>query len=146
KLSMPSSTRDYETGVMLSGTPSLSFHYDIAATNGLQGDMPAVDDSPWALYLNTRYIPHLGPFMLGASYAKHGTNKVVVKPEAINLYALFSVQKILPSWPLVFIVEAQSARSWNNPSVNSNMSQFVSSSFASWQASLNETRSQTVMG
>ncbi len=146
KLSVPSSTRDYETGVMLSGTPSLSFHYDIAATNGLQGDMPSVNDSPWALYANTRFIPHLGPMMIGASYAKHGTSSVEVRPEAINFYALFSVQKIKPSWPLVFIAEVQSARGWNNSSINSNMSHFFSSTFAPWQNSVRDTRSQTLMG
>lgn len=145
KLSVPASTRDYETGVMFSGTPTLTFHYDLAATNGLQGDMPSVDDSPWALYANTRYIPFLGPIMLGASYAKHGTSKVTVQPEAINLYALFSLQKILPSWPLVFIGEVQSATGWNNSTINSNMSQFISSSFASWQGSINDVRSQTVL-
>lgn len=146
KISVPSSFRDYETGFMLSGTPVYTFHYDIAATNGTQGDQPSVDDSPWALYLNTRYMPFLGPVMVGASYMRNGTHTVKVQPEAINVYTLFSIEKLTSfRVPLILTGEVEWAHGWNNDAINSNMSNFVPASLTSYQTDLNNSRSQTLM-
>lgn len=146
KISVPKSFRDYETGFMLSGTPKYSFHYDVAATNGNQGDMPAVNDSPWGLYLNTRFMPYLGPLMAGISYARHGTHVVNIQPDAINLYALFSFEKISSNKiPIIFISEVQWARGWNNSAINSGMSNFIPATFATWQSALNDSRSQSIL-
>jgi hypothetical protein len=146
KISVPTSMRDYETGFMLSGTPKYSFHYDVAATNGTQGDMPVANDSPWALYLNTRFMPFLGPLMIGASASRHGTHASNVPMDAYNLYALLSIEKLTTNTiPLTFISEMQWARGWDNGTVNSGMSNFIPGSFASWQAALNDSRSQSLL-
>jgi hypothetical protein len=146
KLSVPSAFKDYETGFMLSGTPFYTFHYDIAATNGTQGDQPSVDDSPWALYLNLRYMPSLGPLMIGASYMRNGTHTVEVQPEAANLSMLFSIEKLTSfRVPLILMGEMELAHGWNNDAINSNMSNFVPASLASYQTDINNSRSQTLM-
>lgn len=146
KISVPSAFKDYETGFMLSGTPSYTFHYDVAATNGTQGDQPAVNDSPWALYLNTRYMPFLGPVMVGVSYMRNGTHAVQIQPEAINFYTMFSIEKLTSfKIPLMLVGEMQWAHGWNNDTINSNMSNFVPASLSSYQTDINNSRSQTLM-
>jgi hypothetical protein len=146
KISVPSSLRDIETGFLISGTPKYSFHYDFAATNGTQGDTPVVDDSPWALYFNTRFMPYLGPLMMGASYSRHGTSKVPVQPEAYNLYGLFSIEKLSSNRiPITLLSEIEWAHGWNNALVNPGMSNFVPASMTTWQSALDNSRSNTLL-
>ncbi len=146
KISVPTSTRDYEMGFLMSGTPSYTFHYDIAATSGKQGDMPAVDDSPWALYASTRYMPRLGPVMAGLSYSRHGTQTVNIQPEAYNLYAMFSIEKLTTyKLPIILIAEMQWAHGWNNDAINSQMSNFIPGSLSSYQDAIDDSRSETLL-
>lgn len=141
-----STNRDFETGFMLSGTPNYYFHYDFALTNGLQGDSPVADDAPWGAFFAARSIPKLGPVMLGTSYSRHGTQKVRVQPEALDLYALWSLEKSYGKLPLTLIGEVTWAYGWNNSLINTGgtggINNFIPTTETAWQAGVNESKSQ----
>lgn len=149
RLATLSTSRDYEMGVMLSGTPSHTVHYDLAFTNGTQGDIPVSEDAPWGAFVNIRMMPYLGPLMYGLSYSRHGTQKVKIQPEAYDLYALYSFGKDYNKFPVTLISEFVAARGWNNATLNSGstggIGYFIPTSEAGWQTVLNDSQSNSLM-
>ena len=83
---------DYETGGMLSGTPSDRVHYDVALVSGEKnpGTAPVTGGATrFGTVANVRYMP--GPFVIGASGQYHDHKKHRESREAISLYSIVSL-------------------------------------------------------
>ncbi len=104
----------FETGALLSGTPTDKLHYDVAVVNGENQTGQTLNKGAanrWGTVLNVRYMP--GPVMLGTSFSYHDHEPARESRQAASLYALLSVGR----WtndriPAEFRFEHVTAKNW----------------------------------
>ena len=85
---------DYETGAMLSGTPTERWHYDAALVSGEKspGTAPTTGGAVrFGSVLNVRYMP--GPLMIGLSGQYHDHKKHAESREALAAYSVISLAR-----------------------------------------------------
>ena len=144
--------RDFETGVMVSGTPFYSFHYDLMFTSGEKtlagsGGSSGSSTSPWGLYANLRMIPFHGPLTLGASYNQQGNQNLNYDAEAMSVSAGVALEKMtFGLLPGVFLVEGARAHGWNNQTMNPSLaSTFGAAAQAGWFTAFADAWSEALL-
>ena len=144
--------RDFETGVMVSGTPLYSFHYDLMLTSGEKtlagsGGSSGSSTSPWGLYVNLRMIPFHGPLTLGASYNQQGNQNLNYDAEAMSVSAGVALEKLtFGLLPGTFLVEGARAHGWNNQTMNPSLaSTFGAAAQAGWFTAFADAWSEALL-
>ena len=140
--------RDFESGVMLTGDPTLRVHYDLAATSGFANGGLGTDTHPnsWAGFANVRHqVPSL-PLQFGLSYALEGTTASAYNLEAECFYAVLALDRLTgPAFQGSFEAEAVWARGWNNSSWNTaagdGIGYFIPTTTPAWQTAVVDSRS-----
>ena len=104
---------DYETGAMLSGTPSDHWHYDLALVSGEKspGTGPVTGAAArFGTVANVRYMP--GALMVGLSGQYHDHKKPTESREAVAAYSILSLAR----WTgnrVPMTVSLEHTRAWN---------------------------------
>jgi hypothetical protein len=104
---------DYETGLMLSGTPSERWHYDLALVSGEKspGTAPVTGGAVrFGTVANVRYMP--GPLTLGLSGQFHDHKKHKENREALSLYSVISLARWTGN-QVPMTVSLEHVRAWN---------------------------------
>lgn len=135
--------RDIESGLQFSSSGSY-FHYDIQLTSGDKdgGATSATNESPWGATLNLRLLPWHGPIMLGASTSRHRLQAIDKELKATSVWLGWSLDRILP---ISFFAEIVRAKSWNNPTANPQISNFIPSSDSAYQNAVSDSESEGVL-
>ncbi len=140
---------DFETGVMLSGTPTFSFHYDLMLTNGERGAGGATPSptSPWGVYGNFRLMPFRGPLILSASYNQQGNETLPYEATAVSGMAALSMDRLTAALlPGSFIFEISRARGWNNQTLNPALARTLGASAQpAWYSSIANAWSEALL-
>lgn len=104
----------FETGILLSGTPSLNTHYDFALVSGENstGDSLQQGQSErFGAVVNGRHI--WGPVMFGASGSYHDHKPAGDSTQAASVYAVISVARLTAEkYPVSIRLEHTRARNW----------------------------------
>ncbi len=144
--------RDFETGVMVSGTPLYSLHYDLMFTSGEKtlggaGGSSGGATSPWGLYANVRTIPLHGPLTLGASYSQQGNQNLNYDAEAASVSAGVALERMtFGLLPGAFLVEGARAHGWNNQTMNPSLaSTFGAAAQPGWFATFADAWSEALL-
>jgi hypothetical protein len=106
----------YDTGAMLSGTPTNSLHYDVAALSGDRNSGTSLGNGVaerWGAVGNLRWMP--GALLLGTSYKYSSLEPARNSREAVSLYAILSlVRWTAERVPLSIRVEHVRARNFDD--------------------------------
>lgn len=138
KLMTRTTENNFEMGGAVSGDPFLSFHYDLAVTNGLQsaGAFNS-NDLPWAVIGNMRWNPPGMPFFVGASGEVHRTMTKSYNPYSDALYMALSLDRLSKNYLHGSIqAEAVYARGWNSNPPNDQLSYFIPTTQTAWLSSI----------
>lgn len=104
----------FETGAMLSGTPTRNLHYDLAAVNGEKSPGSSIGNGQaerWGSVLNLRYM--IGPVFVGASGSYHEHKERRESRSAGSLYSIISVSRMTDDRvPLSIRLEHVRAQNW----------------------------------
>lgn len=144
KLQTATTVKDYQTGFAYSADPTSRFHYDAVATTGLQpaAVSSAKEDSPWAMIINFRGNPLNVQMMMGLSYMRTGSQKILNPLEALSLYGGIGFGEVTKGKAQGSLVgEVVIARGWNNSNANPNIGLFIPATETTWQTALTESQS-----
>lgn len=140
---------DFDTGVMVSGTPLYSLHYDFMFTSGDRGSGASTGaaTNPWGFYANLRTVPWNGPIFLGASYNELGTQTLNYDATATSLWTGIALEKVTFGLvPGTFILEGSRAHGWNNTTLNPTLGRtFGSAAQPAWFTSIADAWSEALL-
>lgn len=140
---------DFETGVMVSGTPLYALHYDFMFTSGDRGAGASTGSptNPWGLYANVRAMPWNGSVFVGASYNEQGTQTINYNASATSLWTGITLDRITSGYiPGVFVLEGSRAHGWNNQTLNPALGRtFGSAAQPAWFTSIADSWSEALL-
>lgn len=140
---------DFETGVMVSGTPLYGLHYDFMMTSGDRGAGASTGSSinPWGFYANIRAIPWNGPLFVGASYNELGTQTLNYDASATAIWTGLALDRITGGYiPGVLVLEGSRAHGWNNQTLNPALGRtFGSAAQPVWFTSIADSWSEALL-
>ena len=143
RMQSKTSLRDYEMGVSLGWDAPELLHFDLSLTNGFQSAGGFTNaDLRYAITPNLRWNPPNLPFMLGASYSRHISEKGV-NPYSLSGFGALSLGRL--SGGLIkgsILGEYCVSRYWNEATRNERMGFFYSSVDTSgFQQAVSESQS-----
>ncbi len=106
---------DFETGVLLSGTPNSKMHYDLALVNGknFYGDgLKAGQANEWGSIFNIRIMPSF--FLLGSSLSYYRSDPIDVS-HSWSMYSVISLARLnYKFFPATLKLEYTEAKGFNS--------------------------------
>jgi len=133
----------FETGLLLSGTPSQNTHYDIGVVSGenSSGDALAQGQSErFGAIVNGRHM--LGPVLMGISGSYHDHKPAAQSTQAASVYAVISIARIShEKYPFSLRLEHTRAKNWGarlqqgftgDPNYGSSLGSAISQGYLAW--------------
>jgi hypothetical protein len=116
RIETSTSWNNFETGLLLSGTPSDQFHYDLALVNGEMSAGQTITQGQAERFggiLNVRWLP--GPALFGISTTYHDRAIRRDSAKAVSLYSIISLSRLTNNnVPLILELEHVRAWGWNS--------------------------------